>query len=486
VQRLNVDDIRRGRADQLATQRWDVLVVGGGILGAGAARDAALRGLSTALVEQFDMAFGTSSRTSRLLHGGIRYLAQGRIGLVYEASHEKRIIHRIAPHLAEPLPFVFPSYRGSEWPLWQLRVGVKAYDLLCGGKNLGPSSSMSAEDVRRHLPSPRAQGLRGAVRYYDGLTSDARLVLDTLQSAAAHGAVIANYTRLEEAIPSRQGWLCRVYDTRAERHYEISARTIIHATGPWAQALPQSSVRLRLTKGVHLVVDRERLPVPDAVVMSQGKRILFAIPWHRRVILGTTDTDYDGPLDDVRPDTADVDYILDIANSSFPSAGLNRADVIRAWAGLRPLIADSRGGPSDISRAHQILSPQPGWFDVAGGKLTTYRLIAEQTIDRVFRHLGLRPPPCRTADLPLLEASAGQTFSGITPPEVTPEAVEHYCANEWVVHLDDVMIRRTNWHTYHRHADEIARQVCRLMSEIYGWDGGQQQTELARYGRFVP
>jgi len=475
-------NVTRSRTiDELAAQRWDVLVIGGGILGAGAARDAALRGLRVALVEQADFASGTSSRTSRLLHGGIRYLAQGRLGLVYEASHEKRILHRIAPHLAEPLPFVFPTYRGSGWPRWQMRMGVKLYDALCGGRNLGPSTSMTADDVVRRLPAPDTKGLTGAVRYYDGLTNDARLVVDTLRSAAAAGATVINYMRLDEAELSRAGWVCRLNDMRGERGVDAVAQTVVHAAGPWAERLPQSSIKLRLTKGVHVVIEHARLPVADAVVMTEGSRILFAIPWRDRVILGTTDTDYDGPLDDVRTEMTDIDYILETVNHRFPAAAIDRVDIISAWAGVRPLVASKRGGPSDISRAHVIRMSQPGWFDVAGGKLTTYRHIGQQVIDRVFRHLGRPSSPCRTADLPLVEAAAVRAVSGIAPPEVSEEAVRHYCTEEWSVHVDDVMIRRTGWHYYHRDASEIALRVAGWMGDLLGWDAARRDAELARY-----
>ena len=456
-----VEQRRADAAAQLAADTLDVLVVGGGIVGAGIARDAAMRGLRTGLVEQHDLAFGTSSRSSRLLHGGMRYLAQGRIGLVYEASREKRILHRIAPHLADPLPFVFPTYRGTCWPLWQLRIGVKLYDLLCGGRNLGPSSSMTAAAVREYLPGINADGLTGAVRYFDGLTNDARLVIDTVGSAAAYDAIVCNYTRLEEASPDGGAWRCRVRDVPAGRPYQLTARSVVNATGPWAQTLPHSRVRLRLTKGAHLVIDRQRLPVPDAVVMADGRRILFAIPWGERVILGTTDTDYDGPLDDVRAEPADVACILRVTNAAFPAARLSDADVIATWAGLRPLIASNRGGPSDISRAHQIAMPEPGWLDVAGGKLTTYRLIAEQAVDRLLRHLGRPCCPCRTADEPL----PSSTGSGILPPPVSRELVEHYCRSEWAVCVDDIMFRRTGWRHYRTDADEIARQVGQWMPQ---------------------
>jgi len=482
---IDLAELRRRRADELAHRPLDVLVVGGGIVGAGIARDAAIRGLRTGLVEQHDLAFGTSSRSSRLLHGGIRYLAQGRIGLVYEASREKRVLHRIAPHLAEPLAFVFPTYRGTRWPLWKLRVGVKLYDLLCGGRNLGASTSMGPEGALRLVPGLEAAGLTGAVRYYDGLTSDARLVLDTLRSAAAHGAIVANYTRLEDAAPKGVSWQCRLCDVLGGRTFDVEARSVVNATGPWTQTLPQASIRLRLTKGVHLVVDRARLPVPDAVVMTDDRRILFAIPWGQRVILGTTDTDYDGALDDPRTEPADVQYILGVVGRTFPAANLGPADVRATWAGLRPLVADRRGRPSDISRAHQIRMPQPGWLDVAGGKLTTYRLIAQQAVDRLVAHLGSPAKPCRTAAEPLLPEDAVRGASGILPPEPSPEVVEHYCTGEWAVHLDDVMLRRTGWHYYRDDARQVAQQVARWMAAIFGWDAAETQSERIRYQQVI-
>jgi glycerol-3-phosphate dehydrogenase len=485
MQPVNVSQTRAERLDRLTCDPLDVLIIGGGIVGAGCARDAALRGLRVGLVEQHDLAFGTSSRSSRLLHGGLRYLAQGRIGLVREASREKRVLHRIAPHLAEPLPFLFPTYRGTAWALWKLRIGVKLYDLLCGGRNLGPSTSMNQAKLLELLPSLDPHGLTGAVRYYDGLTNDSRLVLDTLRSASRHGAIISNYTRLEEASPDGPGWRCQVHDVLSERDYGLTAGAVVHATGPWAEKLAQSSIRLRLTKGVHLVIDRPRLPVPDAVVMTEGARILFAIPWGERVILGTTDTDYEGPIEAVRTEPADVEYVLGVVNRAFPGADLTDSDVLSHWAGLRPLIASKRGGPSDISRAHQIGMPAPGWIDVAGGKLTTYRLIAEQVVERVFRHLGRKAPACRTAAEGLLEGDAGEAASGILPPKVRRETVEHYCQSEWAVHLDDVMLRRTSWHYYRPDAERIAVDAAGWMAEVLGWDESRKEAELARYREAV-
>jgi glycerol-3-phosphate dehydrogenase len=466
VQRISFDEV-------------DVLVVGGGIVGAGVARDAAMRGLRVALVEKGDCASGTSSRSSRLLHGGLRYLAQGRLGLVREASVEKLTLHRIAPHLAQPMPFLFPTRSGTDWPRWKLRIGVKLYDLLCGGRNLGKSSTLSRDDVLNQVPFLSNENLTGAVRYFDGFTNDARLVLDTLRSAAHHGAKVFNYAQLLQSDRSSHRWTCQIQDQLSRQIVRVTARGVVNATGAWANLLPQSRVPLRLTKGVHLVIDHARLPIADAIVMADGKRILFAIPWGRRVILGTTDTDYQGDRDTPTPDPADIDYILRVANDNFPGLKLTPADIKSTWAGLRPLIdGGESGAPSDISRRHLIEMPQPGWIDVAGGKLTTYRLMAEQTVDRIVSHLQINAAPCTTATSPLIDSIG---FSGILPPDVTQEAVEHFCREEWAVQLSDVMLRRTGWQHYVDDAETVAEQVCAWMAAALNWPASQRDAQLRVY-----
>jgi glycerol-3-phosphate dehydrogenase len=463
----------------------DVLVIGGGIVGTGIARDAAMRGLRVGLVEQHDFAFGTSSRSSRLLHGGLRYLAQGHVGLVREASVEKKIIHHIAPHLADPLPFIFPTYRNNRnWILWQLKIGVKIYDLLCSGRNLGKSRGLSQSETLRLAPGLVSTGLKGAVRYYDGFTNDARLAIDTLRSAAKSGASVLNYCRFKGASRS-DVWECELEDRLTNSTFKVRTRAVVNATGPWADGLPHSRVKLRVTKGVHLVIDKAKVPVTETVVMSEGKRILFAIPWGERTILGTTDTDYNGPIDDVRADATDIGYVLQITNQFFPAAKLVAADVISAWAGLRPLVADPNGKPSDISRAHEIHNPEPGWWDVAGGKLTTYRLMGEQTVDQIVKKLKREASRCRTAQEPLLPKADTVGVSGILPPELSRKTVEHYVGREWAVHLDDVMVRRTSWHYYFADAPRIAERVADWMGELLGWSRETRSAELERYARMT-
>jgi glycerol-3-phosphate dehydrogenase len=467
---------------------WDVLVVGGGIVGAGVARDAAMRGLRVVLVDRHDFAFGTSSRSSRLLHGGLRYLAQGRIGLVHEASREKLTLHQIAAHLADPLPFLFPTYRGTQWARWKLSIGVRIYDLLCGRRNLGPSSTLSVNQMVEKLPGIETRDLTGGVRYYDGLTNDARLVFDTLRSAVRYGAVVRNYSRLESAERSAAWWTCHLVDELTDQATRLSARTIVNATGCWADRFAHSGVKLRLTKGIHVVVDKHRFPTSEAVVMTEGPRILFAIPWGERVILGTTDTDYDGSLEHVPTDSQDISYVLNVANQFFPQLHLEPADVIAHWAGVRPLIAagkSKKGAPSNTSRNHQIRMPQPGWLDVAGGKLTTYRLMAEQTVARIGKHLALPLPDSRTDHERLLDPAEVDGVSGIIPPPVSRSLVQHYCQHEWAQHLDDVMLRRSSWHYYHSDSHAIAEQVASWMAELLGWDPARVEAEWERLNHAI-
>lgn len=473
--------LRQADWNALASKPLDVLVVGGGIVGAGVARDAALRGLRTALVEQSDFAAGTSSRSSRLLHGGIRYLAQGRVGLVLEASREKRVIGRIAPHLAQPLAFIFPARKGSSWVRWQLAIGVKLYDALCSMRNFGRSTVYGKKKTIELLPGISAENLSGAVRYFDALTNDARLVIDTLRSAANHGATVLNYVRLVDADRRADLWQCSLEDVEAGTKVEVQTRVVVNATGPWSDKLPHSNTSLRLTKGVHLVIDRDRLPVPDAVVMAEGDRILFAIPWGERVILGTTDTDYDGPLSEPDCKNDDIKYVLDVTNSTFPSAKLAQADLVSAWSGLRPLVADRNGNPSDISRRHEVKTHEPGWWDVTGGKLTTYRLMAEEALNAIVKYLGHGTVNCETANQPLLSPAETSGISGILPPPVSEKLVKHSCRSEWARHLSDVMIRRTSWRYYRHDQIEIAEQIAQWMADELGWNETTLQKEILEY-----
>jgi glycerol-3-phosphate dehydrogenase len=363
--------------------------------------------------------------------------------------------------------------------LWQLRIGVKIYDLLCGGRNFQPSRGFSRPETQQLLPALKTEKLRGAVRYFDALTNDARLVLDTLRSAEKHGATVVNYTRFQNSRQAGGMWLCEIEDRVTGTRHEVRARTVVNASGPWADRMPHSAVKLRLTKGIHLVIDRQRITVPSAVVITEGKRILFVIPWGERLILGTTDTDYRGAPEDVRVEASDVDYVLRTVNEFFPSVALRTSDVISSWAGLRPLVANPDGSPSDISRAHEISSPETGWWDITGGKLTTYRLMSEQAVDKVVAHLGRQAPPCRTATEPLLPAGEVTPYSGILPAPFGREAVAHYVHREWALHLADVTVRRSGWHYYERADPARLDQVAAWMADETGWTSAQRAAEIA-------
>jgi glycerol-3-phosphate dehydrogenase len=472
----------------LTSETLDLLVIGGGIVGAGVAREAAMRAIKIGLVDQFDFAEGTSSRSSRLLHGGLRYLAQGHLGLVRESSVEKRILHKIAPHLALPLPFVLPTYKDRPaWKRWKLGIGVKIYDALCGWKNFGPSSKLSPAEVEKIAPGVRAEKMTGGVRYFDGFTNDSRLVIDTLRSAARNGARVCNRLRLADARREGDTWLCLVIDTENNQPHEIRSRAVVSACGPWAQRAPNTQILLRLTKGVHVVVDRAKLPLDEALVMTEGKRILFGIPWGERTIIGTTDTDYQGPPENAACDAKDVEYLLGIVNEYFPDRKISAGDIRATWAGVRPLVADGSKRTFETSRSHVIRRTARDWIEVAGGKLTTYRKMAAQTLQQLKLKNSAGSAPTDTQ--PLLDPGEAEGISGVIPPAVTERAVRHYCENEWAIHLADVMLRRGGWHYYVEDPLATAQQVAAWMAQSLGWDAQRIAEEFAAYQRakaFIP
>jgi len=390
---------REAHLSRLRAGRFDVLVVGGGITGAGVARDAARRGLSVALVEQGDLASGTSSRSSRLVHGGLRYLEQGHVSLVFESVTERRVLMDIAPHLVQPLPFLFPAWRGLGRSAAVLDVGMWVYDGLSLFRSPKIHRRLNRREVAAQEPALRKDGLEAAELYYDCATDDARLTLETALDAARAGAVIATWTRLERFIHDENRRMAGavVRDRLGGETFEVRAGAVVNATGPWTdvtRALALGRVEkplLRPTLGVHVVVDRSRLPVRHAVVMlhPRDERVLFAIPWGERTYVGTTDTDWDGDPARAQADAADVRYLLETVAAYFPDAHLEAKDVLATWAGLRPLVGDSGGSASQASREHQVLVEADGLVTVAGGKLTTYRRMAAEVVDRAVDVLHL-------------------------------------------------------------------------------------------------
>jgi glycerol-3-phosphate dehydrogenase len=412
---------RREKLRRLREETFDLLVIGGGINGAGIAREAALRGLKTAVVDKGDFAGGTSSRSSKLIHGGFRYLETGDFGLVLEASRERDLLRRrLAPHLVKPLRFFFPAYRGSPLPLWKMRLGLAIYDLLAAFRNIERHRGVARTGVAEVEPELRHEGFRGGALYYDCFTDDARLVLENVLGAEEAGAVAVNYACVESL--EKDGGLlvgARLRDLEGEGgSIALRARAIVNAAGPWldrirelddANAVPI----LRPTKGVHLVVPKDRVGNRNAVVLHavRDSRVLFVIPWEEHTIVGTTDTDYTGSLDGVAADAEDVSYLLETLNHYFPRARLRERDVVSTFAGLRPLVAGGRPeAPSEVSREDALFDSESGLVSVGGGKLTTYRRVAIKVVDRVARQLRRRfglhvQRRSGTATLPLPGAS---------------------------------------------------------------------------------
>lgn len=518
-----------------------MLVIGGGITGAGVARDAAMRGLRTLLVEQADFGSGTSSHSSRLVHGGLRYLEQGNLRLVLEANRERRILLAIAPHLVWPLPFVFPIHRGDRVRPWQLAAAMWLYDLLALFRNVRMHRLVGKRGVLEREPMLRERGLLGGAVYYDAQCDDARLTLATLRSAMQHGAQVANYAAVEALERSGErvtGAL--VHDRLTGQREVVRAGVIVNATGPWADRVraledPAAAPLLRPTKGVHVVVDRARLGHRGGLIFTSpvDGRVMFILPWGEHSYIGTTDTDCAEPPESLSVTEEDVVYLLRSANARFPGARLALEDVRGAWAGLRPLLAGGELGGSHLSREHLIVVSPGGVITVAGGKLTTYRPMARETVDRAVRELVLRdgrprrgqartdleplpggeardlgPFRDRGLELGLLPASVEhlvrhygteapavynlgtddrRLFRRLAAPHPAVEAeVVHAVRRELAQTVDDVLVRRT--HLYYECADHglgAAGRVAELMGTELGWGRGRIEAERERYGELV-
>jgi glycerol-3-phosphate dehydrogenase len=406
--------------DRLDGGVFDLLVVGGGITGAGVALDAASRGLRVALADKGDFASGTSSASSKLVHGGLRYLELGHFRLVGEALTERRRLLHNAPHLARPLRFVLPAYRDGRLPLWKARAGLLAYDWLAGRDNLRPSRQLTAARLAREFPALRTRGLVGGADYSDAAMDDARLALAVVRSAAARGAVAANYLEViaftRDAAGRLDGAVLRDRAPgSAGRELRLKARALLNAAGPWSDGVTALAAaatgadlagpRLEPTKGVHVVLPDVGLTAAFLLFHPADGRVFFAIPWERRTLVGTTDT-----FATARPDAlpvlpAEVAYLLDGFNAHF-APGFRASDVLGAFAGLRPLLRADAGGPSARSREFALLDGPGGLLTAAGGKYTTYRHMAEQATDAVVRRLGGRAR-CRTYGLRLDGAPPG-------------------------------------------------------------------------------
>ncbi|MFC1661017.1 glycerol-3-phosphate dehydrogenase/oxidase [Gemmatimonadota bacterium] len=389
-----------------AQDPWDFLVIGGGATGVGVAVDAASRGYSVLLLEQSDFGKGTSSRSTKLVHGGVRYLQQGNIPLVMEALRERGRLRRNAPHLVQDLAFVVPNYSWWEAPFYG--IGMKVYDALAGKYGFGASHNLSKEETIQRLPTIETEGLRGGVVYHDGQFDDARLLIDLAQTAAEQGALLLNYVRVESLEKDAEGFVTGVLarDQETEEGIEASARVVVNATGVFTDQVrsmdePGARPMIRPSQGVHLVLPRDFLGGDSAIMVphTDDGRVLFAIPWHQVVVVGTTDTPVEEPSLEPLPMEEEIEFLLSHA-ARYLTKDPSKSDVLSCFAGLRPLV----GGGDDeetasLSRDHTLHVSASGLLTITGGKWTTYRKMAEDTVDHGIVLGGLEPSECITKDL---------------------------------------------------------------------------------------
>ncbi|HZI40628.1 MAG TPA: glycerol-3-phosphate dehydrogenase [Gemmatimonadaceae bacterium] len=538
MQQVVPTELRRQQIVTLAREEFDLLVVGGGITGCGIARDAVLRGLRVALVEKDDFASGTSSRSSRLVHGGLRYLEHGFLHLVFEASSERRRLLRLAPHLVRPLEFLWPVYAGARVPQWKLNAGLTLYDALALFRNVGTHRRLSVRQIAAHEPELRREGLLGGARYFDAATDDARLTLANAVGALDAGAVVLNHARVVELLlanDARRG--ASVHDEIGSTKIDVRAKVIVNATGPWSNELQRlgddstERAKVRGSKGVHIAVARGRIGNHGALTLlaPNDGRVMFILPSGRLTIIGTTDTFTDAHPDDVRASEGDVSYLLDAANAFFPAAHLTADDVVSAWAGIRPLIATGaeNANPTNASREHAISQSGNGVVSITGGKLTTYRIMAAEVVDTVAEQLGTRVtrrPPTLDAPLPggdlayideaiaaaeratadselanHLVRSYGSRWSAVVDEIAEPNGGERLAGlpytigemryavkHEMAYTIADLLLRRTHLAFETRdHGTQSADRVARGVADLLGWNDRDIAGALESYGRDV-
>ncbi|MFD3455763.1 glycerol-3-phosphate dehydrogenase/oxidase [Streptomyces sp. NPDC058691] len=524
---------------RMAEQELDVLVVGGGVVGSGTALDAVTRGLATGLVEARDWASGTSSRSSKLIHGGLRYLEMLDFALVREALKERGLlIQRLAPHLVKPVPFLYPlQHRG--WERFYAGAGVTLYDTMAlssgHSRGLPHHRHLSRKGALRVAPCLRKDSLVGALQYYDAQMDDARYTMTLVKTAVGYGALAANRARVIGFLREGERVVgARVEDVEGGGVYEVRARQIVNATGVWTddtQALigERGQFHVRASKGIHLVVPKDRIHSSTGLILRTEKSVLFVIPWGRHWIVGTTDTDWS--LDKAHPaaSSADIDYLLEHVNSVL-AVPLTRDDVEGVYAGLRPLLAGESEATSKLSREHTVAHPVPGLVVVAGGKYTTYRVMAKDAVDAAVHGLDRRVAQCCTEEVPLAGAegyhalwnararmaeSTGvhvariehllNRYGSLTeevlqlikddPSLGSPLAnaddylraeVVYAASHEGARHLDDVLTRRTriSIETFDR-GTLSARETAELMAPVLGWDKEQVEKEVEHYQKRV-
>lgn len=516
---------------KLVDEEFDVLVIGGGVTGAGVALDATTRGLRTALVEARDFASGTSSRSSKLFHGGLRYLEQLDFGLVREALRERELmLTRIAPHLVHPVSFLYPLTRRA-WERPYVGAGLALYDTLGGHSSLPRHRHLTRRAARALSPALRRDALVGAVQYYDAQADDARHTLAVVRTAAHFDAVVRSSTEVTGLLRSGGRVVgATVRDVESGAVAEVRARVVVSATGVWSDDVQRLTgsrgrVNVRASKGIHLVVPRDRIASETGLILRTPTSVLFVIPWGNRWLVGTTDTDWDYDKAHPAASSADINYVLEQVNRVL-AVPLTRDDVLGVYAGLRPLLSGESEDTSQLSREHSVSRPVPGLVAVAGGKYTTYRVMARDAVDAAAEDLGGTLAPCVTDETPLIgadgyralvnAAATGAADHGIPTwryrrlldrygSEVAtvlaagrdePELLEpvpgaddylmaelhHAVTHEGALHLDDLLARRTriSIETEHRGVDS-AQPIAELVAPVLGWDDAQTRREVERY-----
>ena len=510
---------------RLHAETFDLAIIGGGITGAAVARDAAMRGLRTAMIDKGDFACATSSHSSKLIHGGLRYLAQGQLRLVYHALREReRLRHVTAPHLVHPLKFLFPFYRGRHPSRTAVCAGLILYDLFARTPPGEKHRRLGPNEVHRCEPALEPEGLAGGAIYLDATGDDARMTLENVLDAAYHGAAVANYVAVEGFAHAGQRVAALfARDVESGAPFELRARVFVNAAGPWVEQIRRLDEQgcgplVRLTKGVHLVIESSYLPVRNSLVLTDDRnRIIFLIRHGNYILVGTTDTNFEGSCEDVCANLEDTEYLLHIINQSVPDARLSQRHIAVCFAGLRTLRISHQLQPSSATREELIVVSRSGLITVAGGKLTMHREIASRVVDHVMKILGRSYERSPTLAEPLPGARGGPQTSGLMselPPElhqaliarygsraefvarIAAERVElaqplaldspairaeviHAVRNEFARTLADFIARRTAM-TWRAPAAVLASalQVARLMAQELGWDTERECREL--------
>ncbi|HET7543107.1 MAG TPA: glycerol-3-phosphate dehydrogenase/oxidase [Polyangiaceae bacterium] len=452
---------------------WDIAVIGGGSTGMGIAVDAASRGYSVVLLERHDFGKGTSSRSTKLVHGGVRYLQQGNISLVMEALAERGRLRANAPHLVHDLEFVVPNYAWWEAPFYG--IGMKVYDLLAGKYGFGPSQILSLEAVLERIPTLSRDGLRGGVKYHDGQFDDARLLIDLASTAAQYDACLVNYARVVSLGKDGDGFVngLTFRDEEQGTSYKLWARCVINATGPFCDELrsiddPAVKPIIAPSQGVHVVLPREFLPGESAIMVPHTRdgRVMFAIPWHGHTLIGTTDTPIEAATDEPLATSEEIDLIFETA-SNYLAKPPTRADVLSVFTGIRPLVkAGNASNTAALSREHTIEISSSGLLTIAGGKWTTYRRMAEDAVDHAVVLGALIERPCVTSDLAIHNPGSHDDDAG------------WFARNEMARTVEDVLARRTrllflNVRRALERAPEVARELARELGRDEAWQAAQ-------------